>query len=189
LFIITVHLFYRGDAESRKGLGLINEIPASAIGMKTSLLKAGVLSLPGFNHGFPPRFRDSVVNGCMVLVLFWKIVPHWVRCGENVFSFVGGWILLSPETPVEPTLVQNKRQTLPADLTIARVGFPVLQCSLALKGRGLDSEEGRLSPTGIKGEGACLVCLRLRRKTTIPSPAMNEPQKQIGFYSWQPSPL
>jgi hypothetical protein len=61
--------------------------------------------------------------------------------------------------------------------------------SLALKGRGLDSEEERLFPTGIKGEGAGFVGLRRRRKATMPSPTMNEPQKQYGFYSWPPSPL
>jgi hypothetical protein len=54
---------------------------------------------------------------------------------------------------------------------------------------GLDSEEGRLFPTGIKGEGAYSLGFRRRRKATIPSPAMNEPKNQDGFYSWPPSLL
>jgi hypothetical protein len=61
--------------------------------------------------------------------------------------------------------------------------------SLAIEGRGLDSEEGRLFPTGIKGEGAYSLGFRRRRKATIPSPAMNGPKNQDGFYSWPPSLL
>jgi hypothetical protein len=55
-------MFYRGDAESRKDLDLIDEFSATSIGMKTFFAKGWRSFSFLMRLWFSPRFRVSAVK-------------------------------------------------------------------------------------------------------------------------------